>query len=228
MATDNQNDGLIAPYASSLSTTSTASQTVTGPVTFTGLVTAQSGVSTQAVPAGYLGQSMSPDVLSPTAVALTTAYGYLTRVVVPVSGLTTYLDVIFTTGNAVTNAIWGLYTGTGVAPVAYTAEAHTTVTGTANLYSIPWVTPVTLAAGTYYVYQEVTGTTPSMPGATATSTGSIGATVMNPNNSLSATVPTLNAAVLTSGAPTTISASTTLAWGTSWALSVSKLWYGIR
>ncbi len=202
--------------------------TFTAPVTANAEITALGGVSTQALAAGYLGQSVSSDVLSATAVVLTTAYGYLTRVFVPVSGVSTYLDVIFTTGNAVTNAIWGLYTGTGVNPVAYTAEAHTTVTGAAGLYSIPWATPANLSAGFYYVYQEVTGTTPSMPGVTATSTGSIGATVMNPNNSLSATVPTLNSAQLASGAPTTIGATTTLAWGTSWALSASKVWYGIR
>jgi hypothetical protein len=198
------------------------------PFTAAGLVTAQAGVSTQAIPSGYLGRSVDPDALSATAVVLTTAYGYLTRVTVPVSGVSTYLDVIFTTGNTVTNAVWALYTGTGVNPVAYTAESHATVSGTANLYSIPWATPVTLAAGTYYVYQEVTGTTPSMPGVTATSTGSIGATVLNPNCSLSATVPTLNSAVLTSGAPTSVTGTTTLAWGTSWALASTKLWYGIR
>jgi hypothetical protein len=203
-------------------------ETLSGPLTVAGLITAQSGVSTQALATGYLGQSVSPDVLSATAVVLTTAYGYLTRVYVPVSGVSTYLDVVFTTGNAVTNAIWGLYTGSGVNPVAYTAEAHATVTGTAGLYSIPWATPVNLTPGYYYVYQEVTGTTPSMPGVTATSTGSIGATILNPNCSLSATVPTLNAAQLTSGAPTTISGTTQLTWGTSWALAASKLWYGIR
>jgi len=212
-----------------LSAESVASpETLNGPLTVAGLITATSGVSTQALAAGYLGQSVNPDALSATAVVLTTAYGYLTRVSVPVSGLSTYLDVIFTTGNTVTNAVWALYTGTGVNPVAYTAESHTTVSGTANLYSIPWATPVQLTAGTYYLYQEVTGTTPSMPGVTATSTGSIGATVLNPNCSLSATVPTLNSAVLTSGAPTSVTGTTTLAWGTSWALASTTLWYGIR
>lgn len=216
-----QNDGLIAPYASSLSTTLTTPQTVAG------LIVAQSGISTQAVAGGYLGQSIAPEILSPTAVVLTTAYGYLTRIYVPVSGTSTYLDVIFTAYGSPSNAIWGLYTATGVAPVAYTAESHASVTAN-GLTSIPWVTPVVLAPGFYYVYQEYTATTPSMPGVTATSTGSVGAAILNPNCSLSATVPTLNAAVLTSGAPTTISASTTLAWGTSWALSTTKLWYGIR
>jgi len=199
-----------------------------GPLAVAGLITAQSGVSTQALAAGYLGQSVAPEVLSPTAVVLTTAYGYLTRIYVPVAGTPAGLDVIFTTGNTVTNAIWGLYTGTGVNPVAWTAESHATVTGAAGLYSIPWVTPPALTPGYYYVYQQVTGTTPSMPGVTATATGSIGATVLNPNCSLSATVPTLNAAQLTSGAPTAITGTTQLAWGTSWALAASKLWYGIR
>jgi hypothetical protein len=217
-----ENDGIIAPFATSLSTTVTTPQTVAGPVTFA------AGISNQAVAGGYLGQSMAPEVLSPTAVALTSAYGYLTRVVVPVAGLSTYLDVIFTATGTPTNAIWGLYTGSGVDPVAYTAESHASITG-AGLFSIPWVSTVELAPGTYYVYQEVTaGSAPSMPGVTATATGSVGATVLNPNCSLSATVPTLNAAQLASGAPTTIGASTTLAWGTSWALSASKLWYGIR
>ncbi len=197
------------------------------PVTAAGLVTAQSGVSTQALYAGYLGQSLSSDVLSATAVVLTTAYGYLTKVFVPVSGLSTYLDVIFTAYGSPSGAIWGLYTGSGVNPVAYTAESHTSVTGN-GLVSIPWVTPVNLTAGTYYVYQCYTATTPSMPGVTATATGSVGATVMNPNCSLSATPPTLNSAVLTSGAPTTISGTTQLTWGTAWALATTKLWYGIR
>lgn len=224
----NANDGVIAAYGNTINTQLTTNQTMSGPLTVNGVITAAGGVSTQAPASGYLGQSITSDLLSATAVSLTTAYGYLTRVFVPVGGLTTYLDVIFTTGNTVTNAIWGLYTGTGVDPVAYTAEAHTTVSGTAGLYSIPWATTVTLTPGYYYVYQEVTGTTPSMPGVTATSTGSIGATVLNPNCSLSATPPTLNAAQLASGAPTTISGTTTLAWGTSWTLATSKLWYGIR
>ena len=205
-----------------------SAESATNPATFAALITAQSGVSTQALPAGYLGQSVNPDALSATAIVLTTAYGYLTRVTVPVSGLSTSLDVVLTTGNTVTNAVWALYTGSGVNPVAYTAEAHATVTGTAGLYSIPWATPVNLTAGTFYVYQELTGTTPSMPGVTATSTGSIGATVLNPNCSLSATVPTLNSAVLTSGAPTAVTGTTQLTWGTSWALASTKLWYGIR
>jgi hypothetical protein len=194
----NANDGVIAAYANSSAT----------------------------LPAGYLGQSYAPELASPTAVVLTTAYGYLTRVHVPVPGVSTFIDVVFTTGNTVTNAVWALYTGTGVAPVAYTAESHAAVTGTANLYSIAWATPVQLNAGDYYVYQEVTGTTPSMAGVTATSTGSIGATILNPNCSLAS--GTLNAASLSSGAPTSVTATTTLAFGTSWALSASKLWYGLR
>lgn len=201
--------------------------TFSAPFTAGGLVTAQAGVSTQAIPAGYLGQSVNPDALSATAVVLTTAYGYLTRVTVPVSGLSTYLDVIFTAYGSPSNAIWGLYTGTGVNPVAYTAESHSSVTAN-GLTSIPWVTPVNLTAGTYYVYQCYTATTPSMPGVTASSTGSVGATILNPNCSLSATVPTLNSAVLTSGAPTTISGTTQLTWGTSWALASTKVWYGLR
>jgi hypothetical protein len=216
-----QNDGLIAPYSRTIDALSSSPQTVAG------LIVAQSGVSTQAPANGYLGMSVPPETLSPTAVVLTTAYGYLTRIYVPVSGLCTYLDVIFTAFGSPSNAIWGLYTGTGVAPVAYTAESHASVTAN-GLTSIPWVTPVNLTPGNYYVYQEYTATTPSMPGVTATATGSVGATVMNPNCSLSATVPTLNSAQLASGAPTTISGSTTLAWGTSWALASTKVWYGLR
>ena len=184
-------------------------------------------MSTQALPTTYLGWSIPPESLSATAVTLTTAYGYLTRVYVPVSGVTTYLDVILTAYGTPSNAIWGLYTGTGVNPVAYTAESHASVTGN-GLTSIAWAAPAALTPGFYYVYQCYTATTPSMPGVTATVTGSAGATVLNPNCSLSATVPTLNSAVLTSGAPTTISGTTTLAWGTSWALARTKLWYGLR
>lgn len=202
-------------------------ETINGPLTVGGVITAQSGVSTSALPAGYLGQSMSPDVLSATAVVLTTAYGYLTRVTVPVSGLSTYLDVIFTAYGSPSNAIWGLYTGTGVNPVAYTAESHSSVTAN-GLTSVPWVTPVNLTAGTYYVYQCYTATTPSMPGVTASSTGSVGSAILNPNCSLSAAPATLNSAVLTSGAPTTISGTTQLTWGTSWALASTKVWYGLR
>jgi hypothetical protein len=203
-------------------------ETLSGSLTVAGLITAQAGVSTQALPAGYLGQTVTPDLLSATAVSLTTAYGYLTRVFIPVSGVTTYLDVVFTSAGTVTNAVWALYAGGSLNPVAYTAESHATVTGAAGLYSIPWASTATLTAGYYYVYQEVTGTTPSMPGVTATSTGSIGATILNPNCSLSAVPPTLNAAQLASGAPTSVTATTQLAWGTSWALAASKLWYGIR
>ena len=189
-------------------------------------VIAAYGNSSATLPSGYLGQSYAPELASPTAVVLTTAYGYLTRVHVPVPGVSSIIDVVFTSGAAVTNAVWALYTGTGVAPGAWTAEAHATVTGTAGLYSIPWVTPVQLAAGDYYVYQEVTGTAPSMPAVTATTTGTIGSTIMNPNCTLAS--GTLNAASLSSGAVTAVTATTTLAFGTSWALSASKLWYGIR
>jgi hypothetical protein len=204
-----------------------SAESASNPAVFAGVITAQSGISTQAIPAGYLGQSVSPDALSATAVTLTTAYGYLTRVFIPVSGTSTYLDVVFTAYGSPSNAVWGLYTGSGVNPVAYTAESHASITGN-GLTSIPWVSPVALSAGIYYVYQEYTATTPSMPGVTASSTGSVGATILNPNCSLSATVPTLNAASLSSGAPTTIGSTTQLTWGTAWALSASKLWYGIR
>ena len=208
-----------------------AVESVQNPATVNGVLTAQSeiiaqaGVSTNALAAGYLGQSVSSDLLSPTAVVLTTAYGYLTRVTVPVSGLTTYLDVIFTAYGSPSGAIWGLYTGSGVNPVAWTAESHTSVTGN-GLTSIPWVTPVNLAAGTYYVYQCYTATTPSVPAVTATATGSAGTTIMNPNCALAS--GTLNSAVLSSGAPTTIGSTTQLTWGTSWAFFASKIWYGIR
>lgn len=193
-----QNDGLIMPYAN----------------------------LNASLPAGYLGQSVAPETLSPTAVVLTTAFGYLTRVHVPVPGVSTLLDVAFTSANAVTNAVWALYGGSGQNPLAWTAESHAAVTGAAGLFSIPWNTAVPLTPGDYYVYQEVTGTTPSMPGVTATATGSIGATVMNPNCSLAS--GSLNAASLASGAPTAVNASTQLAFGTSWALSASKLWCGLR
>jgi hypothetical protein len=218
----NPNDGLIAAYADTLPNTGPA--TFTGALTVTGLITASGGISTQAVSGGYLGQSFAPEVNSATAVALTTAYGYLTRVVVPIGGLSTYLDVIVTSATF-TNAIWGLYTGTGTNPIAYTAESHTTLSA-AGLYSIPWVSTVTLTPGTYYVYQELTGTSPTMPGVTATSTGSIGATIMNPNCALAS--GTLNSALLASGAPSTIGASTSLTFGTGWALASTKVWYGIR
>jgi len=204
-----------------------ATENISTPATFNAEITALGGINTQQLPAGYLGQSISSDVLSATAVVLTTAYGYLTRVVVPVAGVTSYLDVILTAYGSPTGAIWGLYTGSGVNPVAWTAESHASITGN-GLTSVPWVTPASIAAGTYYVYQCYTATTPSMPGVTATSTGSAGAAIMNPNCSLSATVPTLNSAVLTSGAPTTIGSTTQLTWGTSWAFAATKLWYGIR
>jgi hypothetical protein len=191
-----------------------------------GIIAAYANVASQALPSGYLGWSDNPDMLSPTAVVLTTAYGVLTRASVPLAGQTTYLDTVFTSAGTVTGAIWGLYSSLTAGPVAWTAESHTTVTGAAGLYSIPWVTPVFLTAGTYYVYQCVTGTTPSMPAVTATATGSIGATILNPNCSLAS--GTLNSAQLSSGAPTTISGTTTLTLGTGWALNASKLWYGIR
>ena len=189
-------------------------------------VIAAYGNSSTALPVGYLGQSYAPELSSATAITLTTAYGYLTRVYVPNPGISSFIDVVFTSAATVTNAVWALYTGTGTAPLAWTAEAHATVTGTAGLYGIPWVTSVALTPGYYFVYQEVTGTTPSMAGVTATSTGSIGSTILNPNCSLAS--GTLNAAQLTSGAVTAVTATTTLAFGTSWALSASKLWYGIR
>lgn len=223
----NANDGVVAGYPNSIQNDLTTSQTIAGPLVVAGLITALGGVSTSAPQSGYLGQSITIDNLSPTACVLTTAYGYLTRVIVPVGGLSTYLDVILTAYGSPSNAIWGLYTGSGVAPVAYTAESHASITGN-GLVSIPWVNTVTLTPGTYYVYQEYTATTPSMPGNTATATGSQGAAIMNANCSLSATPPTLNSALLASGAPTTIGASTTLTWGTGWAAAAAKIWYGIR
>src|SRR5271170_5331136 len=137
----NPSDGIVAAFADTLPNTGPA--TFTGALTVTGLITAQGGVSTQAVAGGYLGQSVSSDLLSPTAVVLTSAYGYLTRVTVPVGGVSTYLDVMFTAYGSPSNAIWGLFTGTGVAPVAWTAESHASITAN-GLTSIPWVSTVTL------------------------------------------------------------------------------------
>lgn len=204
--------------------TLTAPLTLSSSLSVAGLITASQGVSSTALPNTYLGQSVPPEALSATTLTLVTAYGYLTRVYVPVAGTTTYLDVVVTSATF-TNAIWGLYTGTGTNPIAYTAESHLTLSA-AGLYSIPWVATAALTPGYYYVYQEVTGTSPTMPGVIATSTGGVGAAIMNPNCALAS--GTLNSALLASGAPTTISGTTQLTFGTGWALNPQKIWYGIR
>ena len=185
------NDGIIAAYGNTLSKSS-AGDTMAGPLTcsstlavagastltgnvavggsltVTGAITGPGTTPIQGLSAGYLAQSIPPEVLSPTAIVLTTAYGYLTRVNVQAAGSTSFLDVVFTSAGPVTNAVWALYSATATNPLAYTAEAHATVTDAAGLYSIPWNAPVALLPGVYYIFQEVTGTTPSMPGVTAT------------------------------------------------------------
>lgn len=238
------NDGVIAAYGNTLSK-STAGDTMAGPLTcsstlavagastlagnvavggnlaVTGAITYPGSIPVQSLSAGYAGQSLPPEVLPSAALTLTTAYGYLTRVNVTAAATTSYLDVVFTSTGAVTNAVWALYSATAANPLAYTAEAHLTVTGAAGLYSIPWTAPVALMPGLYYIFQEVTGTAPAMPAVTAPA-----AAVMNAGTALAS--GTLNSALLATGAPTAVTGSTQLAFGTSWAQSASKIWYGLR
>lgn len=156
--------------------------------------------------------------------------GYLMRVFVPANFSCGHLDMVATAASAVTNAVFAIYSGAGFAtgPLVWTANQSGLLTG-AGLVATTWngassPASINLAGGqTYWIYYELTFTT------SATLAGSTGASAisMNPNLTASATAGT-NAMVLSAAAPTSITASTTLAPQTSWANNNIKTWFGLR
>jgi len=158
-----------------------------------------------------------------------TTYGYLARFVAATGGSCGHLDIV-TVSATYTNCVFGLYSGASFAtgPLVWTADYHSSF-GTANsLVAMTWngaSSPATVnlqAGSTYWIYMELTGTTPQIAGCTAAN-----AAVLNANLTASATYAN-NAMQLTSGAPTSLTASTTLAPQTSWANSAVKPWFGLR
>lgn len=181
----------------------------------------------------YLGWTMTTEDAT-SSVAVTTGNGWLMRVIPATGGPCGHLDVPVTSALAVTNAVFGIYSGPSfaVGPLAWTADVHATITGAAGLYGLTWngassPASVNLVAGqTYWIYMEITGTTPTISGSSASGL------VLNANLTASASFADnamTNAAANTP--PTTLAANTTLAPQTNWAPVTGvtgKFWFGLR
>jgi hypothetical protein len=181
-------------------------------------------------PAGnsYLGWSIVPED-SIASNAHTTTQGFLVRVVAATGGPCGHIDVV-TVSTTYTNCVFGLYSGASFAtgPLVWTADQHANF-GVAGLVSMTWngassPASVNLIAGqTYWVYYELTGTSPVLAGATTTA----GAAAFNPNLTASAT-NACNSMNLTAAAPSTLASNTTLAPQTSWVTYTGKAWIGLK
>lgn len=178
---------------------------------------------------GYLAWSMIPEDVIATNAHATTA-GFLTRVVAGVGGVSSHLDFVVISSGAVTNAVFALYTGPAFAtgPLAWSADVHTTITGAAGLYSITWggassPASVNLQAGsTYWVYSEITGTSPTLGGSAGASAAS-----MNANLTASASFAN-NSLTIATGPYTALTSASTITPQTTWANSATKMWFGLR
>ena len=106
---------------------------------------------------GYLGWSAPVWSASSTA-ALTTTDIYVIAVYVPVAGTATYVEVDATTAGTVTVADTGLYNlaGTQLASAATAQLTTNSAAWGAGINTWAYVTPVAIAAGTYYVTIETT------------------------------------------------------------------------
>ncbi len=162
--------------------------------------------------------------------AHTSTNGWLTRVFVPTTFSCGHIDIAVTSSGSVTNAVFGLYSGSSfaVGPLAWTADVHSTITGAAGLYGLTWngassPSAVTLTGGNFYwVYSEITGTSPTLAGSAMAS-----AAVANANLTASATYAnnTLN---IGTGPYTTLTSASTITPQTTWANSATKMWFGLR
>lgn len=176
---------------------------------------------------GYLAWTMYPEDATSNALAMTTTNGWLTRVVSQGGGACGHLDISFVSGT-ITNSVFAVYSGPSFAtgPLAWTADTHAAMS--AGIVSMTWngaSSPASfnLVAGqTYWIYAEWTGTSPVVAGVAIAN-----AALANANLTATASFAN-NAMTLSSGAPTTLAANTTLTPQTTWANTGTKPWYGLR
>lgn len=185
-----------------------------------------SGTSTPASN-GYLAWSLTPEDATSNTLAMTTTSGWLSRVIATTGGSCGHLDIQFVSGT-ITNAVFALYSGASfaVGPLAWTADQHAAMS--AGVVAMTWngassPSSINLQAGqVYWVYAEWTGTSPVVVGDSYI-------TATNANVNLTATASFANNAMtLAAGAPTSLTATTTLTPQTSWANTATKPWYGLR
>lgn len=183
-------------------------------------------------PAGnnYLAWSMIPeDAIASNSHTSTQAF--LVRVVAATGGPAGHLDMAFTTLGTVSNAVFGIYNAASfaVGPLAWTAEVHASLQAAGTMTSLTWngassPASINLQAGaTYWIYYELTFST----GTNLAGSAGANAISMNPNLTASATNAN-NSMVLTSGGPTSLTATTTLTPQTSWANNALKTWFALR
>lgn len=159
--------------------------------------------------------------------AHTSTAAWLTRVFVPANFSCGHIDYVVVSGSA-TNVVIGLYSAASfaVGPLAWTAPQGSL--GSAGLVALAWngtnsPTSVTLQGGqTYWVYTEITGTSPVLAGSAGANASS-----MNPNLTASATFAN-NSLTIAAGPYTTLTATSTLTPQTTWANSALKYWFGLR
>lgn len=159
----------------------------------------------------------------------TSTNGYLVRILPGGGGVVSHLDVVGTTITACTNAVFGLYSGASLAtgPLAWTADVHASLAVGMNSFTFNGASSpsgVQLQANqTYWVYYELTfGTASTLAGSTGAT-----ATSMNPNLTASTTFAN-NAMVLSTSAPTSLTATTALNPTVNWANTNLKAWVGLR
>lgn len=187
------------------------------------------GIASNPAANGYLAWSMIPEDAIATN-SHTSGSAFLTRITAQTGGPCGHIDLVMVSGNAVTNAVFGIYNSASfaVGPLAWTANVSATITGAAGLYSLTWngassPASVNLQAGaTYWIYSEITGTTPTQAGSAGAN-----AAAMNANLTASATQGQNSESIVT--APyTTLTAASTLAPQTTWAASATKMWFGLK
>jgi hypothetical protein len=163
---------------------------------------------------GYLGWS-APVWHATSTASLTTTDIYVVAVNVPVAGTTTYCDVDATTAGTVTVADVGLYSlaGTKLASAATAQLTTNSAAWGAGINTWGWVTPVAIAAGTYYVSIETT----------SSAAPSLAASPASPVINFNLPANTYNFATYSTG---TIPASITIA--SLSAAVTAQPWVGIR
>lgn len=176
---------------------------------------------------GYTAWSLTPED-STGSVAMTSTNGFLFRVIAQAGGPIGHLDVAMVSGSAFTNAVFGLYSGASfaVGPLVWTADQHTAF-ASAGVIAMTWngassPASVSIVAGqTYWLYAEITATSPVFA-------GSINPSAAGMNANLTATASYGNNAMTLATGPTSLAANTTLTPQTSWANTGSKAWFGLR
>lgn len=188
------------------------------------------GIASTPAGNGYLAWSLVPED-SIATLAHATAAAFLTRVVASTGGPCGHVDLVMVSSGAVTSAVFGIYNSASfaVGPLAWTGNVSATITGAAGLFALTWngassPASVNLTAGTtYWIYSQVTGTSPTLAGSSSTAP----AIAMNPNLTASATQAT-NSETIATAPYTVLTAASTLAPQTTWTNSATKMWFGLR